>query len=146
MNSPLINNNLSSTTDTVRKSNALFFDAVNDVRASCNTNANYSGFVTGAISSRYGEFLQLVKRWEQRTAACSIIHKMKSDELYQKILRLNKPIPLILRYISNNPSRIIIALYDLVNENPVPKSAVGDQEKVRNAWIKWGQKKYGLLR
>lgn len=96
-------------------------------------------FRTERQSSVELQFNSLSQKWKKETKGISLTIKMVENENYKKLLELGvKIIPLVLKDLENSVIWFPL-LKELTKANPVPKEYAGDSEKMREAWIEWGE-------
>lgn len=86
------------------------------------------------------EFNKYANQWKMETAGHSIlIHKIKNLN-YLYILAMGKDaLPFILKDLEETGDDWFAALKFIARDNPVPKEYMGDIEKMREYWLKWGK-------
>lgn len=90
-------------------------------------------------------FTLLANRWARDTAHLSSSPQTAMDPSYQQIIGLGRPaIPLILRRLQRRSDHWFWALRSITGENPVAPADVGDLDKMRRAWLRWGTER-GLI-
>jgi len=90
--------------------------------------------------ARQMRFSRLLNQWRKDTRFHSSLDSLVMDQSYQQILAMgHEALPLILREIERQPDHLFWALSQISGEDPVPESARGDIEKMRDYWLKWGR-------
>lgn len=85
-------------------------------------------------------FEELALSWSSATAHLSSPTKMVEHPTYRQIIGLGPAVlPLILHDLEASGRFWFPALAAISGENPVPDDAIGDVEKMTEAWIEWGR-------
>ena len=92
------------------------------------------------VESPESEFRKLVDAWRNETQNISSITKTISHRAYQRIIDLGEPvIGLILQDFAINRAYWATALHAITGQNPVAAEHLGNPQKVREDWLKWGK-------
>lgn len=90
-------------------------------------------------------FESLFQNWKSETALLSSGTAIVSHPAYQQIIEMGDAVvPFILIKLREDPQHLFYALFKITGENPVPKSHVGDFQKMTADWLDWG-KQQGYL-
>jgi len=90
-------------------------------------------------------FYELVARWRLETRTLSSTTDRALHSAYQDIIGMGKPVlPLIFRELSQRGGHWFWALRHITQENPVPQQDAGNIQKMREAWLRWGQEHHYL--
>jgi hypothetical protein len=85
-------------------------------------------------------FERLASGWREETGLLSSITDIAMHPDYQRIIGLGeKALPLILRELGQQPDHWFWALKAITGEDPVPPEAQGDMQRMRKAWLEWGE-------
>lgn len=84
-------------------------------------------------------FEELALSWSAATAHLSSPAKLVEHPAYRQIIGLGPAVlPLMLRDLAQTHRFWFPALNAITGENPIPDDAVGDVERMTEAWIGWG--------
>jgi len=90
-------------------------------------------------------FIQLASDWSKDTAHISSVSDLTTHPSYQKIIQLGwDVVPLLLADIQTNRRFWFPALNAITNVRPFDPGDAGNNRRMTEAWIKWGQRK-GLI-
>lgn len=92
-----------------------------------------------------GEFDSLAEKWRNETGHLSSVSAITSHRSYLKIIAMGLPaVPLILAELRKSEDTWYPALSAITGENPIRPEHRGNTEKMRRAWLKWGESRgYG---
>jgi hypothetical protein len=91
-------------------------------------------------------FDALVAEWTSATGPISSSTEIRAHPAFRQIVAAgNEAVPFILRKIKAEPSLLMLALFEITGENPVPPEANGIIREMGKAWVAWGEKS-GALR
>ncbi len=97
-------------------------------------------FVSDAKSTER-EFNELADKWRKETGGYSTMIHIAGNNNYLDIIGMgSKVVPFILRDLKREADNWFVALKHITKANPVPKSHLGDIEKMREDWLEWGRK------
>ncbi|MGD9935018.1 MAG: hypothetical protein AB7T37_15075 [Dehalococcoidia bacterium] len=83
-------------------------------------------------------FACLAEKWREETGGLSSPSKIAANESYQAIIDLGpEVVPLILQDLREYGGFWFPALRQLTGESPVPESARGNVELMREHWLRW---------
>jgi len=86
-------------------------------------------------------FNEFATKWKKETGHYSTMIHITRNENYLKVIALGKPaVPFILKDLEKEPDYWFEALKLLTDNNPVPKSHLGNLELMAFDWIAWGKK------
>jgi|HubBroStandDraft_2_1064218.scaffolds.fasta_scaffold767949_1 hypothetical protein len=86
------------------------------------------------------QFQELLESWRDETAGLSSTTRIVMNDAYQKIIGLGEPaVPLLLRELANGADHLGWALRAITREDPVPRDAAGDVERIAQIWLEWGR-------
>lgn len=89
-------------------------------------------------------FKRHMENWKKETCFYSSTRMIAENESYKAIIKMGiSVVPLILNEMKKCPDHWFVALHELTGECPVPQSDRGNIVEMTNAWIKWGETKYG---
>jgi hypothetical protein len=87
------------------------------------------------------KFRRLRAEWEDQTINLSSLDEMFSNAAYKAIIEMGKPaLPYLFTELKTSPHHWFYALRKITGEDPIPKSAAGNLQKMASAWLKWGRK------
>jgi len=91
------------------------------------------------------KFFQLASNWKNETRRFSTsLHKTSNDNYIDIMLLGTEVIPIILEELKRKSDHWFLALKHLARklnqEDPVPKEHLGDMEKMREDWLRWGER------
>lgn len=88
-------------------------------------------------------FHELAERWQEESAAMSSVTQMCGmNQTYQRIIGMGpRVVPLILRELERKPDHWFWALTAITGENPVSPEDAGDVDKMREAWLDFGERR-----
>ncbi len=83
-------------------------------------------------------FDQLTLEWREGTAFTPSLADIVAHPSYLRIIGMGREaLPYILNELRRAPDHWHWALFSITGENPVPREASGDLEKMREAWLSW---------
>lgn len=86
------------------------------------------------------QFNKLANKWKSDTAGYSTTLHITRHDSYLEIIGMgDKALPMILNDLKNEPNHWFVALKAISKVNPVPEEDIGNIEKMRIHWLKWGQ-------
>lgn len=95
--------------------------------------------------SQSERFERLADNWQKDTAGYPTIRQKVKHACYRQIIAMGEDVvPLILNRLCKERNHWFWALSELTGEQPVPKDACGDVDKMTEAWLDWGRRK-GLM-
>jgi hypothetical protein len=98
------------------------------------------GYARGGAESVERQFHALLATWRDETAGLSSTTKIVMNDAYQQIIGLGEPaVPLLLRELAKGPDHLGWALRAITREDPVPRDAAGDVQRVADIWLEWGR-------
>jgi len=87
------------------------------------------------------EFNELAEKWRKETGGYSTMIHIAGNNNYLDIIGMGqKVVPFILKDLEREADYWFVALKHITKANPVPKSHLGDIEKMREDWLEWGRK------
>ena len=93
---------------------------------------------TAQLSQR--KFAELAAQWKKETVFHSAMAQIAAHPAYQRILGFGPSVlPFIFADLKKRPALWFHALQELTGANPVPPEDRGVIEKMRAAWLQWGQ-------
>ena len=85
-------------------------------------------------------FRRLAAEWKEQARYLSDTRRMAMLRPYQAIIGMGLPVvPLILEDLRRESNFWYYALETITDVNPVPADVHGDVERIRAAWLDWGQ-------
>ena len=88
----------------------------------------------------------LVSEWALGVGPTSSSTEITAQPAFRRIVAMGREaIPFLLREVKREPSLLMLALYEITGEKPVPARSRGKINEMAKAWVTWG-KKNGLLR
>ena len=85
-------------------------------------------------------FEEAVAVWRDETKFISNVTALEEHPAMQRIVAMGLPvIPLILEELIKHSDLLLIALYKITGENPVPTEHAGKIHAMVAAWIAWGK-------
>jgi hypothetical protein len=85
------------------------------------------------------QFKKFASKWKADTRFTSSVEDMAMNPFYQQIIGMGPTVvPFILKSLKKEPDFWFWALRSITRENPVPKSDLGDLQKMSEAWLRWG--------
>ena len=98
--------------------------------------------MTKTVSNTKNLFIKLARIWREETAVLSSTTMICTNRYYQQIIGLGPDVvPLILEDLAEEVDHWFWALQAITRENPVDPSDVGNMEKMRQAWLRWGRER-----
>ena len=86
------------------------------------------------------EFITRAMRWKAETVFHSSISKKTQHPDYQRIIGMGPVVvPLMLRWLKQEPDFWFDALVAITGEQPVPPHHAGDVEAMARDWLEWGR-------
>lgn len=86
-------------------------------------------------------FSDLAVQWKEDTWFLSSSAQVSRHPAYRKIIEMgDSAIPLILEDLQRAPDQWFVALSEITRSNPVTEDDSGAVDKMRDAWLQWGQK------
>ena len=90
-------------------------------------------------------FIRLRDEWKTEAAFSSSVTEVAASRPYLEIVGMGWDVlPLILKDLGDDLDHWFLALAAITRENPVPRESRGDMDKMRAAWLDWGQRR-GLV-
>lgn len=84
----------------------------------------------------------LIARWVSETQNVSSLSAMKSHPAFVELVSIGRgAISAIMDAYTEDAPFLYLILARITDENPVPESARGDIQAIREAWIEWGNKR-----
>ena len=85
------------------------------------------------------EFARHAEKWRAETGFMSSVRDMATHPSYQHIIGMGRDaVPLIIRELRKNPDHWFWALNAITGVDPVPACDRGKVERMRDAWMDWG--------
>ena len=86
-------------------------------------------------------FIRLRDEWKTEAAFSSSVTEVAASRPYLEIVGMGWDVlPLILKDLGDDLDHWFLALAAITRENPVPRESRGDMDKMRAAWLDWGQR------
>ena len=83
-------------------------------------------------------FYELLQRWRAETYFAPLMKDKIENLNFKKIIDLgDDAVPLIIDEVRQTPDFLVLALYFITKENPVPPSAQGRVTEMVDAWLDW---------
>ena len=90
-------------------------------------------------------FNRLRDEWKAESAFTSSITEKAMASPYQQIIGMgSEVVPLILKELGDDLDHWFWALAAITRANPVPTGARGELDRMRTAWLAWGQE-HGMV-
>jgi len=87
-------------------------------------------------------FYILAEQWRRETGMLSSVSRKVKHPAYQKIIAMGeKALPFILRELRDHPANWFGALKAIAAESPVILDEKHDLQKLREAWLRWGEER-----
>jgi hypothetical protein len=91
-------------------------------------------------------FQAMVSEWTLGVGPTSSSTEIAAHPAFRQIIASGREaIPFLLRELERGPSLLVLALYEITGENPVPRESRGNIKEMTKAWVAWGEKN-GVLR
>jgi hypothetical protein len=88
------------------------------------------------------DFNRLAAEWKSQTELLASPSRIAELHAYQAIIALGPAaVPLILDELQHEPDHWFVALRRITGEDPVPKDARGDIDRMAQAWLDWGRRR-----
>jgi hypothetical protein len=84
------------------------------------------------------DFKESYRQWLEDSLFDSLPDRMRRYQSYQRIVAMgDRVVPLIAAELRQEPSFLFLALEEITETNPVPKSATGNLKQTVDAWLSW---------
>jgi hypothetical protein len=88
------------------------------------------------------KFKRQVDAWREATENLSSITSIVANPAYQRIIDLGKPVlPFVFKEFQQRGGYWATALQSITGENPVIPKHIGNRDKVREDWLRWGSQR-----